>query len=88
MMSRCYIDLLPDDDQTDGENEYIVPCDKHYDLAPTGVFHRMEMWKHLSPKQFLDVFLCVDEWAKRMGPVMKERNGLDTRTFDIDSCKH
>ena len=45
MADHCIIDVMPYDDPTEGENEFIAPCDEHLDLAPTGVFHRGEMWK-------------------------------------------
>ncbi len=84
MADYCSISVIEGDDETDGENEFITPCDEHSDLAPTGVFHRMEMWKHLSPADFLSVSQCVGEWAKRFGPYLKEKHGTVSRTFEIE----
>ena len=64
---RCQSVIDPDDDQTDGGNEYVVPCDSHADIAQTGAFHRTEMWKYLTHAQFVEVGNCIDERAKRSG---------------------
>ena len=84
MADYCSIGVLTDDDPTDGENEFITPCDTHHDLAPTGVFHRTEMWKHLSLIDFISVCQCVGEWAERYGPYLKENGGTVMRTFEIE----
>ncbi len=77
---RCRIEVLPDDDPRDGEYEFIEPCDDHRDLAPTGVFHRTEMWKHLSLAELVGIGRYVNESMKRVSP--------DTprvlRTFEIE----
>ncbi len=76
---RCRIEILHEDDPQDGESEFIEPCDDHATLAPTGVFHRLEMWKHLSLAEFIELVKCVNEGMKRISP--------DTpkilRTFDL-----
>ncbi|MXX93730.1 MAG: hypothetical protein F4Y63_09850 [Chloroflexi bacterium] len=85
MADYCSIGVLAEDDPTDGENEFITPCDKHRDLAPTGVFHRMEMSKDLSPTDFFAVNECINEFAKRYGPYLKENRGTVTRTFEFET---
>ena len=77
---RCRIEILPNDDQRDGEYEFIEPCDTHADLAPTGVFHRTEMWKHLTMAQFVEVGQCVNESMKRIDPDTPRV----TRHFDVE----
>ena len=77
---RCRIEVLPGDAPSDGESEFIEPCDEHADLAPTGVFHRMEMWKHLTPSQFVEVGQCVSESMRRISPDTPRV----TRHFDVD----
>lgn len=85
MADYCSINVMPEDDPTDGENEFITPCDKHRDLAPTGVFHRMEMWKHLTLAEFFEVGQCINEFAKRTGPYLKETRGTVMRTFEFEA---
>ncbi len=85
MADHCIIDVMPYDDPTDGENEFIAPCDEHRDLAPTGVFHRGEMWKDLSFADYLAVSRCIREFAKSFGPYLKENRGTVPRTFEFEA---
>ena len=78
---RCRFEALPGDGPRDGEYEFIDPCDAHRDLASTGVFHRMELWKHRTLPRFIEVGKCVNESIRDIPPDTPEFE----RRFEFES---